>query len=96
MSNRLVENATIEKSNCRHCGAHVSRDFRRTFGDGDDIAHRCADCDCMPRFSGGLAGDSDTLTRGLPHPFGCELFSLSDGGEKSLAGALNPLDYEPD
>ncbi|WP_146417606.1 DUF7563 family protein [Haloarcula hispanica] len=59
MSNRLVENTTIAKSNCQHCGAHVSRDFRRTFGDGDDIAHRCPACDCMPRISRGTAAGKE-------------------------------------
>jgi len=44
---------------CQNCGAHVSRDFRRTFGDQDDIAHRCTACDCMPRIARGTAAGKE-------------------------------------
>jgi len=51
--------STVEQTCCQHCGAHVSRDFRRTFGDGEDIAHRCTSCDCMPRLSRGTAAGKE-------------------------------------
>ncbi|WP_143823920.1 DUF7563 family protein [Natronorubrum thiooxidans] len=42
-------------SSCRHCGAHVSDRFSRVFGDDDDRAHRCSECDTYARLSRGSA-----------------------------------------
>jgi len=42
-------------SDCRFCGAHVSSDFRRTFGDDENVAHRCLSCDSRPRIQAGSA-----------------------------------------
>ncbi|WP_053949283.1 DUF7563 family protein [Halolamina sediminis] len=42
-------------SDCRFCGAHVSTDFRRTFGDEQNVAHRCLSCDSRPRVQAGSA-----------------------------------------
>ncbi|MCL9812809.1 DUF7563 family protein [Natranaeroarchaeum aerophilus] len=40
---KLVE--SDESPTCRNCGAHVTEDFRRVFGDEDHVAHRCRECD---------------------------------------------------
>ena len=50
-----VRIAAVEKSVCQHCGAHVTRDFRRVYGDDDDRAHRCHDCDTLVRLREGSA-----------------------------------------
>ncbi|WP_081927025.1 DUF7563 family protein [Halobellus rufus] len=42
-----------DRSHCRHCGAHVSRDFARTFGDEDGRVHRCLACDSRARLQKG-------------------------------------------
>jgi len=44
-----------DAENCQHCGAHVSSDFRRTFGDAENRAHRCLSCDSRPRIQAGSA-----------------------------------------
>jgi len=44
-----------ESPTCRNCGAHVSEDFRRVFGDEDHVAHRCRECDTSRRLSRGSA-----------------------------------------
>jgi len=40
---------SAESETCRNCGAHVTTHFRRVFGDTDDVAHRCPDCDNWQR-----------------------------------------------
>lgn len=32
------------QNSCGHCGAHVSHDFARVFGDNDGLVHRCPNC----------------------------------------------------
>jgi hypothetical protein len=54
-----------EFETCRNCGAHVSTDFRRVFGDSDDIAHRCPECDTSRRLSRGSAAGSEVA---VPDP----------------------------
>ena len=49
-----------ESETCRNCGATVSTDFRRVFGDSDDIAHRCGECDNWRRLCHGSAAGLDT------------------------------------
>jgi hypothetical protein len=44
-----------EKSECLHCGSHVSKDFRRVYGDQENRAHRCLACDTIERLSSGSA-----------------------------------------
>lgn len=44
---------------CRYCGAYVSSRFCRVYGDNDDEAHRCPECDSWTRIqSGSAAGRS--------------------------------------
>ncbi|MEA5406605.1 hypothetical protein VB773_02735 [Haloarculaceae archaeon H-GB2-1] len=50
-------------SACQHCEAHISKSFRRTFGDEDDVAHRCQACDSRPRLQAGSAAGRD-----VPYP----------------------------
>jgi len=47
---------------CDNCGAHVTHDFRRVYGDGDGIAHRCRDCDTAVRIQQGSAAGRDVRT----------------------------------
>ncbi|RQG87046.1 hypothetical protein EA462_15515 [Natrarchaeobius halalkaliphilus] len=47
--------ASVETSTGRHCGAHVTNQFARVFGDDRDRAHRCGECDTYCRLSRGSA-----------------------------------------
>ena len=47
--------AGVDADKCQHCGGHVSADFRRTFGDEENVAHRCQGCDSCPRLQAGSA-----------------------------------------
>lgn len=51
------------KNRCLHCGAHVSRDFARTFGDEDFQVHRCLACDSRARLQKGSGAG-----REVPYP----------------------------
>ncbi|WP_396610815.1 hypothetical protein ACH9L7_11340 [Haloferax sp. S1W] len=42
-------------SGCLNCGAHVSSNFRRVYGDEDDRVHRCPECDTLVRLHRGSA-----------------------------------------
>ncbi|WP_255192152.1 DUF7563 family protein [Natronobeatus ordinarius] len=46
-------------SRCLHCGAHVTDQFCRVFGDDRDRAHRCGECDTYARLSRGSAAGVD-------------------------------------
>ncbi|MFC7232164.1 hypothetical protein ACFQMM_13655 [Saliphagus sp. GCM10025308] len=52
-------------SNCDHCGAHVSEQFRRVYGDDQDRAHRCGECDSFRRLSRGTGAGVDVS---IPDP----------------------------
>ncbi|QCC53275.1 DUF7563 family protein [Natronorubrum bangense] len=67
--------SSTANSSCRHCGAHVSDRFSRVFGDDDDRAHRCSECDTYARLSRGSAAGVDV---GIPDP---ETSSGRHGGE---------------
>ncbi|WP_256288780.1 DUF7563 family protein [Halobellus inordinatus] len=54
-----------DDNRCRHCGAHVSRDFARTFGDEDGRVHRCLACDSRARLQ---KGSGAGCTVGYPDP----------------------------
>ncbi|RQH03200.1 DUF7563 family protein [Natrarchaeobius oligotrophus] len=45
----------VGNSKCLHCGAHVTNEFGRVFGDDRDRAHRCGECDSYARLSRGSA-----------------------------------------
>ncbi|WP_117370030.1 DUF7563 family protein [Natrarchaeobaculum sulfurireducens] len=45
----------VSKTTCQHCGAHVTDQFARVFGDDHDHAHRCGECDTYARLSRGSA-----------------------------------------
>ncbi|TYT61791.1 DUF7563 family protein [Natrialba swarupiae] len=49
----------VDRSTCLHCGAHVTDQFGRVFGDDRDRAHRCGDCDSYARLSRGSAAGVD-------------------------------------
>jgi hypothetical protein len=52
-----------ERSTCDYCGAHVTPDFRRTFGAENGRAKRCPECDSWARIHRGSARGKD-----LDHP----------------------------
>ncbi|MDR5674011.1 hypothetical protein RH858_12735 [Halalkaliarchaeum sp. AArc-GB] len=54
--------STSPKTRCEECEAHVSRDFRRVYGDGNDRAHRCPQCDTWVRLFEGSAAGKDVPT----------------------------------
>ncbi|WP_323172877.1 hypothetical protein [Natrialba sp. PRR66] len=49
----------VDHSTCEHCEAHVTDQFRRVFGDDQDQAHRCSECDTYARLSRGSAAGVD-------------------------------------
>lgn len=76
-------------SRCRTCESHVTLQFRRSYGDENDVAHRCTECDTYERLSNGSAAGKDV---DLPDPitdpsrFNCgfevpSTVSGGDGGE---------------
>ena len=48
-----------ERSTCEYCKAHVTTDFRRTYGDDARRAHRCPECDSWARIMRGSAAGKD-------------------------------------
>jgi hypothetical protein len=50
---------TEAPTTCQHCGSHVTRKFRRVFGDRDNVAHRCYACDSNTRLYRGSAAGKD-------------------------------------
>jgi len=44
-----------ERSTCDYCGAHVTSNFRRTYGTESGRAKRCPGCDSWPRIEHGSA-----------------------------------------
>ena len=65
----------VRKAVCLHCGAHVTTDFRRVYGDQNDQAHRCRSCDTLVRIREGSAAGVDARTpdpETSPGRHGCE------------------------
>ncbi|USZ72003.1 DUF7563 family protein [Natronosalvus halobius] len=62
-------------STCDYCGAHVSDQFRRVYGDSSDRAHRCGECDSFRRLSRGTGAGVDVA---IPDP---EIAPGHHGGE---------------
>lgn len=52
--------AAQPRNRCRNCGSRVSYDFRRVFGDDDNIAHACRTCTAVNVIREGAAS--------VPHP----------------------------
>ncbi|WP_217635353.1 DUF7563 family protein [Halobellus clavatus] len=44
---------------CDNCGARVTHDFRRAYGDSIGVAHRRRDCDTAVRIQQGSAAGHD-------------------------------------
>ena len=44
-----------DSSHCQNSGAYVTDPFGRVFGDQDDVAHRCGECDSYRRLIRGSA-----------------------------------------
>ncbi|MEA1930337.1 MAG: hypothetical protein U9O06_02175 [Euryarchaeota archaeon] len=62
MPMRLPE---AEESRCINCDAHVTRGFRRVYGDEDNRAHRCHECDSLVRLRAGSAAGREVA---IPEP----------------------------
>ncbi|WIV68444.1 DUF7563 family protein [Natrialbaceae archaeon AArc-T1-2] len=50
---------TSRANRCLTCGSHVTPEFRRGFGDADDRAQRCTECDNYGRLANGSAAGLD-------------------------------------
>ena len=56
-------------SQCQHCGAQVTEQYARVFGDEDNVVHRCLACDCKNRLQkGSAAGKELTQPDPAEHP----------------------------
>ncbi|ELZ92975.1 hypothetical protein C440_12679 [Haloferax mucosum ATCC BAA-1512] len=62
----MLLDSRSESGRCLYCGSHVSLDFRRVYGDDDDRAHRCFECDTLVRLQRGSAGGLDVP---IPDPW---------------------------
>ncbi|MCU4744285.1 DUF7563 family protein [Natronoglomus mannanivorans] len=69
---------SVDNSTCRHCGAHVTDQFCRVFGDNRHRAHRCGECDSYRRLSRGSAAGEDVA---VPDP---ETSEGRHGGETDV------------
>ncbi|MFC7215701.1 hypothetical protein ACFQO4_16640 [Saliphagus sp. GCM10025334] len=65
----------VDRSTCDHCGAHVSEQFRRAYGDSSDRAHRWGEFDSFRRLSRGTGAGVDVA---IPDP---EIAPGHHGGE---------------
>ena len=77
-----------EGRRCQFCDSHVTSDFARTFGDANNVAHRCLKCDTFGRVAGGSAAGRDVsrpdpqTTRG--HPVDLDVpVPVTDGGDEA-------------
>ncbi|ELZ90444.1 hypothetical protein C441_12866 [Haloferax sulfurifontis ATCC BAA-897] len=66
MVGMMLLDSESRKSSCLNCGSHVTRDFRRVYGDREDRAHRCHECDTLVRLQRGSAGGLDVP---IPDPW---------------------------
>ncbi|WP_449289225.1 DUF7563 family protein [Natrarchaeobius chitinivorans] len=69
------------RNQCQKCGSHVTGEFRRGYGDQDDVAHRCPTCDTYERLSDGSAsGQFVALPDPLDDPtrFNCSRADLPE------------------
>ena len=73
-----TEISSTDPANCQNCDAHLSEQFRRVFGNGNDLAHRCGECDSSRRLHRGSAAGLDVQ---LPDP---ETESGHHGGQPAL------------
>ncbi|WP_276253608.1 DUF7563 family protein [Halomontanus rarus] len=46
---------------CLCCHSHVTPEFRRGYGDDEDRAHRCPNCDTVNRLAKGSAAGIDVV-----------------------------------
>lgn len=51
--------SAIDKSVCQFCGSNVTPGFRKTFGDNQNVIHRCFECDTQTRVKLGSAAGRD-------------------------------------
>jgi len=72
-----LQSLPAERRHCLECDAQVCRDFRRVYGDRDDRAHRCPECDTWVRLCEGSAAGKDVP---MPDPkFNCRLNASPQG-----------------
>jgi len=58
---------------CRHCGTHVSDDFRRVYGDNSDVVYSCNSCVSKTILNSGGGADPDRRE---------QLLATSDRGDR--------------
>ena len=59
MNWRSSQSRSRSRRRCLFCDSHVTRDFARTFGDEQNVAHRCLNCDIFERVTRGSAAGVD-------------------------------------
>ena len=70
--------AGADPSECRHCGRYVTDQFRRVYGDNDDVVHRCGECDSYRRLTRGSAAG---VPVSIPDP---EVVGGHHGGDSTV------------
>jgi hypothetical protein len=63
---------------CRGCGTRVSDRFRAVYGDDDDHAHACTECESWSRITRGAAAGREPSYEERPRPAPEEV--RADGG----------------
>jgi len=58
----IVRWSSSRSTGCLNCEAHASGDLRRVYGDADDRAHRCPECDTWVHLFEGSAAGFDVRT----------------------------------
>lgn len=58
-----LPDARDDRRRCDFCDSHVTDDFRRTYGNENNRAERCSECDSWARIKKGSAAG-----RNLDHP----------------------------
>ncbi len=59
----MLPDSDSDRTTCDYCGAHVTAEFRRTYGTPDRRAKRCPECDSWVRLQAGSACGKD-----IDHP----------------------------
>ncbi|MCU4926901.1 hypothetical protein OB905_13080 [Halobacteria archaeon AArc-dxtr1] len=56
-----LDSDPVGAKRCQECESHVTPEFRRGYGDQDDVAHRCRRCDTAERLSQGSAAGLEVV-----------------------------------
>lgn len=85
MAVQLPDPDAPNRRECQFCGSSVTRDFRRVFGNKNNVAERCLECDTAARVYRGSAAGRDVPEKHDPAEPDCPLSrqntpALTDGG----------------